>query len=66
MRTTVNLDGSLLQRAAQLSGVHQKTALLHLGLEALIARESASRLARLGGSQKTLPPVRRRRSRKTA
>lgn len=61
VRTTLNLDGKLLEKAARLTGVSQKTALIHLGLEALVQRESARRLARLGGSMKALRPVRRRR-----
>jgi Arc/MetJ family transcription regulator len=62
MRTTLNIDGALLRRASKLTGVKEKTSLVHLGLEALIARESARRLANLGGSEKQLRPVRRRRS----
>ena len=62
MRTTLNLDDDLLQRARRLTGIRQKTALLHAGMEALIARASAERLAALGGTQKSLRPVRRRRS----
>jgi Arc/MetJ family transcription regulator len=62
MRTTLNLDEELLNKAASLTGVREKTALIHLGLEALIARESARRLAELGGSQKRLRSVPRRRS----
>lgn len=62
MRTTLNIDASLLQQAAKLTGVEEKTSLVRLGLEALIARESARRLAELGGSEKGLPPTRRRRS----
>jgi len=61
MRTTLNLDDRLLDRARRLSGIQEKTALLHAGLEALIARESARRLAALGGSEKKLRPIRRRR-----
>ena len=61
MRTTLNLNEELLDKAASLTGVQEKTALIHLGLEALIARESARRLARLGGSQKKLRPIPRRR-----
>jgi Arc/MetJ family transcription regulator len=61
VRTTLNLDGKLLEKAARLTGVSQKTALIHLGLEALVQRESARRLARLSGSMKALRPVRRRR-----
>jgi Arc/MetJ family transcription regulator len=62
MRTTLNLNEDLLNKAASLTGVREKTALIHLGLEALIARESARRLAHLGGSQKRLRPIPRRRS----
>lgn len=61
MRTTVNLDAELLAEAARLTGVTERTALLHAGLRALIERESARRLARLGGSQPDLGPVPRRR-----
>jgi len=61
MRTTLNLDDRLLERARRLSGIQEKTALLHAGLEALIARESGRRLAALGGSEKKLRPIRRRR-----
>ena len=62
MRTTLNIDDSLLNQAAKLAGVAEKTALVRLGLEALIARESARRLAALGGSQKNLLIPRRRRT----
>ena len=61
MRTTVNLDTDLLAEAARLTGVTERTALIHAGLRALIERESARRLARLGGSQPDLEPVPRRR-----
>jgi Arc/MetJ family transcription regulator len=61
MRTTINIDDALLRRAGQLTGVTEKTALVRLGLEALIAQESARRLARLGGTEKELRPIRRRR-----
>ena len=50
MRTTINLDDELIRKAADLTGRQEKSALVRLGLEALIARESARRLARLGGS----------------
>jgi hypothetical protein len=63
MRTTLNLDEKLLTRAARLSGIREKTALLHAGLEALIARESARRLAKLGGTERKLRPIPRRRPR---
>ena len=62
MRTTLNIDESLLKKAARLSGIKEKTALVKAGLEALIARESSRRLAQLGGSESSLKPVRRRRS----
>lgn len=61
MRTTLNLDDALLDEARKLSGLEERTALLHEGLRALIARESARRLARLGGSQPRLRLVPRRR-----
>jgi Arc/MetJ family transcription regulator len=61
MRTTLNIDESLLRHAAKLTGVKEKTSLVRLGLEALIARESARRLATLGGTEKGLRPIRRRR-----
>lgn len=62
MRTTLNIDDSLLRHAAKLTGVKEKTSLVRLGLEALIGKESARRLADLGGSERQLRPVRRRRS----
>ena len=62
MRTTLNIDDKLLARAADLTGIKEKTALVRLGLESLIARESARRLARLGGSEKDMKPVSRRKS----
>ena len=61
MRTTLNIDDDLLKKASRLSGVVEKTSLVKLGLEALIARESARRLADLGGSEKKLKTARRRR-----
>jgi len=61
MRTTLNVDDALLREAARLTGVSQKTSLVRMGLEALIARESARRLARLGGTEKRLSRTRRRR-----
>ncbi len=62
MRTTLNVDDALLARAARLTGIEEKTALVRRGLEALIALESARRLAALGGTEKRVKPVRRRRS----
>lgn len=63
MRTTLNIDDRLMADASRLSGLREKTAVVHRGLEALIARESARRLAALGGTQKTLVTPRRRRAR---
>ena len=51
MRTTLNIDDTLFKEAARLSGIAEKTAVVRAGLEALIARESARRLAALGGSE---------------
>jgi predicted transcriptional regulator len=62
MRTTVVLDDALLDRAQQLSGVRERTALLREALAALIQRESALRLARLGGTERALKAPSRRRS----
>lgn len=62
MRTTINLDDSLVEKARKLSGIAEKTALVHSGLEALIALESARRLALLGGSEPQLADVPRRRA----
>jgi Arc/MetJ family transcription regulator len=61
MRTTLNIDDQLLRRAVQLTGVQEKTQLVCLGLEALISREAAKRLARLGGTEPHLKDIRRRR-----
>lgn len=61
MRTTLNLDDALLAEAKRLSGLEERTALIHEGLRALIARESARRLARLGGSEPRLKAVPRGR-----
>ncbi len=61
MRTTVNLDDELMATAAEMTGIEEKPALLREALKALIAREAARRLARLGGSMPDLkaPPRRR-------
>ncbi len=61
VRTTINLDDELLEEAQRLTGTKERTALIHEGLLALIERESARRLARLGGSEAQLRPVPRRR-----
>lgn len=65
MRTTLILDAELLEKARRLRGLTEKTAVVHAGLHALIARESARRLAALGGSERSLKSVRRRRARAT-
>lgn len=62
MRTTLNIDDDLIKRAGRLTGIQEKTQLVRLGLEALISREAAKRLARLGGSSPHFKEIRRRRS----
>ena len=66
MRITLNIDGSLLKEAGKLTGISEKTALVRMGLEALIAKESARRLADLGGTEKKLSPIPRRRPTRVA
>jgi len=61
MRTTLIIDAELLDRARGLTGIQEKTALVHAGLEALIARESGKRLAALGGTQPKAAKIPRRR-----
>lgn len=61
MRTTLNIDESLLKKAATLTGLTEKTTLVRRGLEALIAQESSRRLAQLGGTEKRLSRIPRRR-----
>lgn len=62
MKTTLNIDDDLLAEARRLTRIEEKTALVHAGLEALIARESARRLAALGASEPGLRPIPRRRA----
>jgi len=62
MRTTLNIEDELLDKAAKLTGIQEKTSLVRLGLEALIARESGKRLAKLGGTEKNLKMIPRRRA----
>ncbi|MGO8787759.1 MAG: type II toxin-antitoxin system VapB family antitoxin [Terriglobia bacterium] len=62
MRTTLIIDQGLLDHASQMTGIRQKTALVRAGLEALIARAAARRLAALGGAEPGLRPVPRRRT----
>jgi len=65
MRTTLNIDSGLLEQAGKLTGVSEKTALVRMGLQALISKESARRLAALGGTEKSLKPIPRRRASRT-
>lgn len=62
MRTTINIEDDLIRRAAELTGIREKTSLVKLGLESLIARESGKRLARLGGTETKLDRIPRRRA----
>ncbi len=62
MRTTLNIDDQLLDEAQRITGMTEKAALVREGLRALIERESARRLARLGGSESQLEPIPRRQS----
>lgn len=61
MRTTLNIEEKLIHKAKEMTGIHEKTHLVRLGLEALIARESSRRLAKLGGTERKLRTVPRRR-----
>ena len=62
MRTTINIDDELLAKAQRLTGMQEKATLLREGLKALIERESARRLAALGGTEPRLEAAPRRRS----
>lgn len=62
MRTTINIDDELLAEAAEYTGISERTALIHEGLRALVQREAARRLAKLGGSQPQLRDIPRRRA----
>lgn len=64
MRTTIALDDELVRTAQEFTGVAEKSALIREALKALIERESARRLAALGGSMSRLKDVPRRRTRK--
>ena len=61
MKTTLIIDGDLLERAQKLSGIREKTAVVQAGLEAPIGQESARRLAALGGTDRVVKPIPRRR-----
>ena len=62
MRTTLNIEDKLISKASKLTGVKEKTALVKLGLETLIAIESSKRLAKLGGTEKKLMMAPRRKA----
>lgn len=62
MRTTLNIEDDLIEKASKLTGVKEKTSLVKMGLEALIALESSKRLAKLGSTEKELKAVPRRRT----
>jgi len=62
IRTTLNIKDELIEKAAKLTGIKEKTSLVKLGLEALIARESSKRLAKLGGTEKELKTIPRRKT----
>jgi Arc/MetJ family transcription regulator len=62
MRTTLNIEDELLAKAAKMTGIQEKTSLVRLGLEALISRESAKRLAKLAGTERKLRMIPRRRT----
>ena len=62
MKTTLNIDDQMLEKASLLTGVKEKTSLVRLGLEALIARESSIRLAKLRGTEKGLRSISRQRT----
>jgi hypothetical protein len=63
MRTTLNIDNKILDKASRLTGIKEKTSLIRLGLEALIAQESSKRLSALAGTEKKLRIIPRRRTR---
>ena len=61
MRTTLNIEDALIEKASKLTGIIEKTALVRKGLETLISLESSRRLAELGGTEKKIDMPRRRR-----
>jgi len=62
MRTTLNIEDALIEKASKLTGIMEKTALVRKGLETLISLESSRRLAELGGTEKKIDIPKRRRS----
>jgi Arc/MetJ family transcription regulator len=63
MKTTLNIDDQILDKASKLTGIREKTSLVRLGLQALITQESSKRLARLAGTERKVRPIPRRRTR---
>ena len=61
MRTTINIDDNLLERASKLTGIKEKTTLVKKGLESLIEIASSKRLSKLGGTEKDLQLIPRRK-----
>lgn len=57
MKTTIRVDNNLLDKASELTGIKEKTTLVRLGLESLIALESSKRLADLGGTEKDIKSI---------
>ena len=64
MRTTINIDNELLNKASRLTGIEEKTSLVRLGLQTLIAQESSKRLSKLAGTEKKLCVIPRKRIRR--
>lgn len=62
MRTTLNIEDALVEKASRLTGIKEKTALVRKGLETLISLESSKRLAQLGGTEKQVRMPRRRKT----
>jgi len=65
MRTTLNIDDALLKEAQRLTGIQERTAVIHEGLRLLVQREASRRLARMGGTQPQLRPIPRRRPKRS-
>ncbi|MBF0363468.1 MAG: type II toxin-antitoxin system VapB family antitoxin [Oligoflexia bacterium] len=61
MRTTLNLKDELIKKAQEVTGVKQRTALIHKGLELLIQREASKQLVELGGTDKSAKCAKRRK-----
>ena len=60
MRTTLNIDDQILEKASKLTGIKEKTRLLHEGLKTLIEKESAKRLTKFAGSSPKILEIPRR------